>query len=137
MVWTLLADLSLPIENSGRAQETVVLQGLNNRHVCLETRFVNGRRDHHERIGYVNDLWFMLPDHLGDRLFALFAKYDALDQCQSLKPRELVYLMIAALVNKDFVAVLFQYTAFLLEDHIFPAGLLIGVMSEQYFHRRN
>jgi hypothetical protein len=42
--------------------------------------------------------------------------------------------MIAAAVGNDRVAHLLQKTAFLLEDHVFAAWLLIGVMNEENFH---
>jgi hypothetical protein len=68
------------------------------------------------------------------RKLAVVSRDNARHQGKALEPGELFKLVIAPLVTRDFVPVLLQQAAFLLEDDVFSAGLLVRVVDKQDFH---
>jgi hypothetical protein len=118
----------------GRAQKAKVVQGLNDRYSHFLTGLVDGRRNHHEGIVYVNKIGALGPQKLPDMPSRVFVPNDVLGQREPPKTCHLFYLVVAALIGNNLMSMTFKQLTLLSEGDILSTGLLVAIVDDEQFH---
>ncbi len=66
MIHAFFTDFAIPKKGSDRAQQSVIMECLHNRHTRFAARRVNRRRDHDPGVMDVDEIWLLSAQHFGE-----------------------------------------------------------------------
>jgi len=127
-------DTAIPEEGCSGAEEPVIMKGLHHRDTCFATRRVNRGRDHDEGVMDMDEVWILPAQQLAKISPRVVSPDGPARQRQLFKPGVGFHLPITSTVGYDLVPGALQESAFLIENHILTARLLVLVMHNDYFH---
>jgi hypothetical protein len=82
----------------------------------------------------MDNIWLAISQDGANGKLAIVSGNDPADQAEPLAERQIINLIVAAGIAADFVSMPLQQSAFLSDNNIFPARLLISVVDDENVH---
>src|SRR5580704_3165629 len=136
VIHAILADFSVAKELRSGAKKTEIVKRQHHRDAVFAADTVDRRRNHDERVVHVHEIGVFADEEGAKIAMGVAGPHRAQHERGPADGGEFLDLVVAPAVGNHRVAHLFQKPPFLLEDDVFAAWLLIGVVNEDNFHGR-
>jgi len=134
VVNTLLTRFVVPEQIRRGAQETEVVQGQYDGNAPFATRTVDGRRDHDKCVVNVDNVGLFGGKKRVEFRARIAGPNRAFCEINLTQDIELADFVVGPMVDDYAVSGELQHSPLLIEDDIFAAPVLMGVMYKQDFH---